>query len=59
MKLLLQKLFNSQTNNFLSIKELKDLKVLERKIKLAKSFRQYIYDLNKKQREWLKRNSLL
>lgn len=53
MILIFQKLFNSKASNLLSIRELKDLKVLEKRIKMSKNFRQYVSDLNRKQSKWL------
>ena len=60
MKNLIQKLlntFNTKTINYLSIKELNDLKVLERKNKMSKRFRKYVFNLNKKQTKWLRNNN--
>ena len=53
MRFVFQKLFSSRAGNLLSIRELKDLKVLEKKIMMSKNFRQYVSDLNRKQSKWL------
>ena len=57
MKTLFKNLFHSKSINFLSIQELKDLKVLEKKIEMSKNFRHYVSALNRKQSIWRKNNS--
>tara|TARA_Y100001978_G_scaffold150079_1_gene135172 strand:+ start:378 stop:560 length:183 start_codon:yes stop_codon:yes gene_type:complete len=57
MKYITQKLaniLNSNNVSYLSIQELKDLKIMKRKNQLSKDFRKYVSDLNRKQTEWIK-----
>ena len=57
MKYITQKLsniLNSNNVSYLSIKELKDLKIMKRKNQLSRDFRKYVSDLNRKQTEWKK-----
>tara|TARA_B100001287_G_C22557612_1_gene469866 strand:- start:655 stop:837 length:183 start_codon:yes stop_codon:yes gene_type:complete len=57
MKYITQKLsniLNSNNVSYLSIKELKDLKIMKRKNQLSRDFRKYVSDLNRKQTEWIK-----
>jgi len=59
MKYITQKLsniLNSNNVSYLSIRELKDLKIMKRKNQLSKDFRKYVSDLNRKQTEWIKNN---
>ena len=59
MKYITQKLsniLNSNNVSYLSIRELKDLKIMKRKNQLSKDFRKYVSDLNRKQTEWMKNN---
>ena len=59
MKYITQKLSNILNSNnvaYLSIRELKDLKIMKRKNQLSKDFRKYVSDLNRKQTEWIKNN---
>ena len=59
MKYIAQKLsniLNSNNTSYLSIRELKDLKIMKRKNQLSKDFRKYVSDLNRKQTEWIKNN---
>ena len=59
MKYITQKLsniLNSNNVSYLSIQELKDLKIMKRKNQLSKDFRKYVSDLNRKQTEWIKNN---
>tara|TARA_B100001115_G_C15778846_1_gene382926 strand:- start:264 stop:464 length:201 start_codon:yes stop_codon:yes gene_type:complete len=59
MNHLLKKLlniFNTNTVNIPSIKELKELNVLRRKNEISKDFRKYVLDLNMKQNKWLSNN---
>ena len=59
MKYITQKLsniLNSNNGSYLSIRELKDLKIMKRKNQLSKDFRKYVSDLNRKQTEWMKNN---
>ena len=49
-------IFNTNTVNIPSIKELKELNVLRRKNKISKDFRKYVLDLNMKQNKWLSNN---
>tara|TARA_Y100000589_G_scaffold310718_1_gene329359 strand:- start:983 stop:1165 length:183 start_codon:yes stop_codon:yes gene_type:complete len=59
MKYITHKLLNflnSKNVPYLSIRELKDIKILERKNQMSRNFRKYVQDLNKKQTEWIKNN---
>ena len=59
MKALFQNLLNIinyKTIDYLSIQEVKELKILERKIEISKRFRKYVSNLNRKQNRWLKKN---
>ena len=49
-------IFNTNTFNIPSIKELKELNVLRRKNEISKDFRKYVLDLNMKQNKWLSNN---
>tara|TARA_Y100001935_G_C16849097_1_gene287772 strand:+ start:277 stop:477 length:201 start_codon:yes stop_codon:yes gene_type:complete len=49
-------IFNTNTVNIPSIKELKELNVLRRKNEISKDFRKYVLDLNMKQNKWLSNN---
>ena len=49
-------IFNTETVNIPSIKELKELNVLRRKNEISKDFRKYVLDLNMKQNKWLSNN---
>ena len=46
---------NKNNSNIFSIQELNQFRQNERKIKLARKSREYIADLNKKQRLWLEK----
>ena len=46
---------NKNKSNIFSIQELNQFRQNERKIKLARKSREYIADLNKKQRLWLEK----
>ena len=46
---------NKNNSNIFSIQELNQFRQYERKIKLARKSREYIADLNKKQRLWLEK----
>ena len=57
MKYITQKfsnILNSNNLSYLSIQELKDLKIMKRKNQLSRDFRKYVSDLNRKQTEWIK-----
>ena len=49
---------NKKDTEIYSIQELNDLRQRERKIKLARKSREYISELNKKQRLWLDKKSI-
>ena len=61
MKKLLNKFISifiyKEITNFYSIKELKDLRKKEMRNKMKKKNREYISELNKKQKLWLIKNS--
>ena len=48
---------NKKDTRIYSIKELNELRQREKKIQLAKKSREYISELNKKQRLWLEKYS--
>ena len=48
---------NNKDTNIYSIQELNELRQKEKKIQLARKSREYISELNKKQRLWLEKNS--
>ena len=48
---------NQNDINIYSIQELKEIKLKEKKIKLAKKSREYISELNRKQRLWLEKSN--
>ena len=48
---------NKKNTNIFSIQELKEFREREKKIQLAKKSREYISELNKKQRLWLEKNN--
>ena len=48
---------NKKDTGIYSIKELNELRKREKKIQLAKKSREYISELNKKQRLWLEKNN--
>jgi len=48
---------NKPNTNIYSIQELKDRYKKEKKITLARKNREYIYELNKRQRIWLEKTS--
>ena len=48
---------NKNDNRIYTIKELNELRQREKKIQLAKKSREYISELNKKQRLWLEKNN--
>ena len=48
---------NKNYTKIYTIKELNELRQREKKIKLAKKYREYISELNKKQRLWLEINN--
>ena len=48
---------NQNDINIYSIQELKEIKLKEKKIKLAKKSRVYISELNRKQRLWLEKSN--
>ncbi len=48
---------NKQNTKIYSIQELNEVKQREKKIQLARKSREYISELNKKQRLWLEKNS--
>ena len=57
MKIFFKKLLNTFDNksiDYLSIQEIKEIKISKRKSELSKRFRKYVSDLNMKQHRWLK-----
>ena len=48
---------NKKDTEVISIQELNDLRQKERKFQLARKSREYISELNKKQRLWLEKNN--
>ena len=48
---------NKKDTRIYTIKELNELRQREKKIQLAKKSREYISELNKKQRLWLEKNN--
>ncbi|ABM72323.1 Conserved hypothetical protein [Prochlorococcus marinus str. MIT 9515] len=48
---------NKKDTKIYSIQELNELRQRERKIQLARKSREYISDLNKKQRMWLEKKN--
>ena len=48
---------NNKDTEIYSIQELNELRQKEKKIQLARKSREYISELNKKQRLWLEKNS--
>ena len=51
-------IFKNKTNTKIySIQELNELRQKEKRIQLARKSREYISELNKKQRLWLEKNS--
>ena len=48
---------NKKDTKIYSIEELNQLRERERKIKLARKSREYISDLNKKQKQWVEKNN--
>ena len=47
---------NKKDTEVISIQELNDLRQKERKFQLARKSREYISELNKKQRLWIEKN---
>ena len=48
---------NKKNTKIYSIQELNELRQREKKIQLAKKYREYISELNKKQNLWLEKNN--
>ena len=48
---------NKKDTRVYTIKELDELRKTEKKIQLAKKFREYISELNKKQKLWIEKNN--
>ena len=54
---LLSILKNKKDTKIYSIQELNQLRQKEKKIQIARKSRQYISDLNKKQKQWVEKNN--
>ena len=48
---------NKKDTKIHSIQELKQIRQREKKIQLARKSREYISDLNKKQKQWVEKNN--
>ena len=48
---------NNKDTEIYSIQELNEIRQRERKIQLARKSREYISDLNKKQKQWVEKNN--